>query len=270
MIGVGRILRTAPGWLAAATDRQIVALRPEAQRSPRARREPGPAHAPGHQSRRLRAGTGAGARPDRPADNLGRWVWKHELQSAVEDLVIGPQGFAAVTTTGGQLLIFDPAGAITIGFGFDATDPPLLIEAPRRLARWSRMAQPGTAVAMAARPWPCAARCSGTGRSPGRAGRSTASGGLALIAAADGRALLATDQAHFTARDRQAATPTTSSTSTVPASRFASHEKAFTLICSALDGRVLWRTVVDQAAGPVAAGTAGHRRDARQVTRLVQ
>ena len=48
----------------------------------------------------------------------------------MEDLAIGPRGFAAVTTNSGQLLIFDPAGESTAGFTFDPSDPPLVIEAP--------------------------------------------------------------------------------------------------------------------------------------------
>ena len=39
-------------------------------------------------------------------------------------------GFAAITTNSGELMIFDPAGKSTVGFNFDPTDPPLLIEAP--------------------------------------------------------------------------------------------------------------------------------------------
>ncbi len=98
MTGVGRILRTAPGWLAAATDRQIVLcdLRRNTQR-------------------RLDVSlvqlTHLAIKPDefglaliQERDRIGRltpagrWVWKQELRSTVEDLAIGPHGFAAVTT----------------------------------------------------------------------------------------------------------------------------------------------------------------------------
>ena len=96
MSGVGRILRTAPGWLAAATDRQIVLydLRRNTQR-------------------RLDVSlvelTHLAIRPDsfglalvQERDRIGRvtpsgrWVWKHELQSPVEDLAIGPGGLFGV------------------------------------------------------------------------------------------------------------------------------------------------------------------------------
>src|SRR5205823_13502166 len=116
MTGVGRILRTAPGWLAAATDRQIVLC--DLKRN---------------KIRRLDVSlvqlTHLAIKPDdfglaliQERDRIGRlttascWVWKHELRFPVEDLAIGPRGFAAITTNGGQLQIFDPAGEPSIGF----------------------------------------------------------------------------------------------------------------------------------------------------------
>ena len=68
LTGVGRMLHTAPGWLAAATDRQILLsdLRHMTHRRPRC--EPGPAYASGHSSRRFRPGLGTGTRSNRPAD----------------------------------------------------------------------------------------------------------------------------------------------------------------------------------------------------------
>src|SRR5262249_50095348 len=130
MSGVGRILRTAPGWLAAATDRTIVLcdLRRNTQR---------------RLDLSLLELTHLAIRPDsfglaliQERDRIGRgtasgrWGWKHELSRPVEDLAIGPEGFAAVTTDEGQLMIFDPAGERTVGAGFDPSDPPLLVEAP--------------------------------------------------------------------------------------------------------------------------------------------
>ena len=83
----------------------------------------------------------------------GRWIWKHELREPVEDLAIGPNGHAAVTTHGGQLVVFDPAGARTVGFTFDPSDPPLLIEAPEKSPPSVGMGQPRAPVAVAARAW---------------------------------------------------------------------------------------------------------------------
>ena len=101
MTGVGRIIRTAPGWLAAATDRQIVLC--DLRRNT---------------FRRLDVSlvqlTHLAIKPDefglaliQERDRIGRltpagrWVWKQELRSTVEELAIGPQGFAAVTTNSG-------------------------------------------------------------------------------------------------------------------------------------------------------------------------
>ena len=116
LAGVGRILRTAPGWLAAATDRQIILFDLK------------------HDTHRrldvsLLELTHLAIRPDdfglclvQERDRIGRltasnrWVWKQELRSPVEDLAIGPYGFVAVTTHGGELFVFDPAGESTSGF----------------------------------------------------------------------------------------------------------------------------------------------------------
>ena len=188
MTGVGRILRTAPGWLAAATDSQILLC--DLRRST---------------IRRLDVSlvqlTHLAIKPDdfglaliQERDRIGRltpssrWVWKHELRFPVEDLAIGPRGFAAITTNGGQFQVFDPTGESTVGFTFDPTDAPLLIEAPEgspgdvvwlslaRRDQWLRGHALGGQV-LWERPLPW------EGWSLSRLGH------LALVAAADGSAL---------------------------------------------------------------------------------
>ena len=92
MTGVGRILRTAPGWLAAATDRQILLcdLKRNTYRS---------------LDVSLVQLTHLAIKPDefglaliQERDRIGRltpagrWVWKQELRSPVEDLAVGPHG----------------------------------------------------------------------------------------------------------------------------------------------------------------------------------
>ena len=154
MDGVGRILRTAPGWLAAATDRQIVLC--DLRRSTHRRLDVS-----------LVELTHLAIRPDsfglalvQERDRIGRvtasgrWVWKRELKSPVEDLAIGPEGFAAVTTDDGQLLIFDPAGEPTVGSTFDPTDPPSAHRGSRCFALGRRLAdlEPTTAAGHRARP----------------------------------------------------------------------------------------------------------------------
>ncbi|MDQ2622426.1 MAG: hypothetical protein M3Y45_05230, partial [Actinomycetota bacterium] len=130
LTGVGRILRTAPGWLAAATDRDIALC--DLRRGTQQRID-----------LMLVEMTHLAIKPDTfglaivqerdrigRATTAGRWVWKHELPTPIEDLAIGREGFAAATTDDGRLLVFDPAGEISPTSGFDPSDPPLLIEAP--------------------------------------------------------------------------------------------------------------------------------------------
>jgi hypothetical protein len=256
MTGVGRILRTAPGWLAAATDRQIVLF--DLRRN---------AH------RRLDVSlvqlTHLAIKPDefglaliQERDRIGRltpagrWVWKQELRSTVEELAIGPEGFAAITTNSGQMVVFDPAGESVVGFTFDATDAPLLIEAPEgspagvtwltlaRRAQWLR-GHGRTGEVLWDRPLPW------EGWSLSRLGTR------ALVTAADGRALACDGSGTFLGQG----TPSGESNDVfgidaageiIRISRRGVH-----IICAYLDGSVRWRSVIDQPLGPLAIGTPG-------------
>ena len=256
MTGVGRILRTAPGWLAAATDRQIVLydLRRNTQR-------------------RLDVSlvelTHLAIRPDsfglalvQERDRIGRvtpsgrWVWKHELRSPVEDLAIGPEGYSAFTTNDGQLLLFDPAGEQSVGATFDATDPPLLLEAPeatvsgvvwiavcRRAQQVSGHELRGKVVWTRQLPW--------------EAWTLAKAGPFAVLASADGR---------IRALDRSGATRFEGDATGSSSDQFAIDEtgkplritrRNVHLICSAFDGRVRWRAVAEEPFGPFAVGPAG-------------
>jgi hypothetical protein len=256
MTGVGRILRSAPGWLAAATDRQIALcdLRRDTQRC---------------LDVSLVQLTHLAIKPDefglgliQERDRIGRltpsgrWVWKQELRSTVEDLAIGPLGFAAVTTNDGQLLIFNPTGETTVGFSFDPTDPLLLIEAPNeasngvtwltlaRRAQWLRgHSLYGEVIWDRPLQW--------EGWSLTRLGR------LALVSAADGRALACDQSGAFLVQgapsgDSHDVFGIDPAGEPIRVSRRGVH-----LICAALDGRVRWRTVADQPLGPLAVGTPG-------------
>ena len=210
MAGVGRILRTAPGWLAAATDRQILLC--DLRRNTFNRLDVS-----------LVQLTHLAIKPDdfglalvQERDRIGRltpagrWVWKHELRFPVEDLALGPQGFAAITTGGGQLQVFDPAGESTIGFTLDPTDPLLLIEAPEG-------SPPGvTWVSLARAPNGCevttfVGKWSGSVRLPGRMVTRSRLGRFAVIASADGRALSCDGSGTVHARESPRTTPTTCS-----------------------------------------------------------
>ncbi|MGA9925692.1 MAG: hypothetical protein WBQ29_20020 [Isosphaeraceae bacterium] len=256
MGGVGRILRTAPGWLAAATDRQIVLydLRRNMQRK---------------LDLSLVELTHLAIRPDtfglilvQERDRIGRvtpsarWVWKRELRSPVEDLAIGPEGFAAATTNEGQLMVFDPVGEPTVGSMFDPTDPPLLIDAPegsppgiawlalcRRLQQLSGHDLRGKVVWSRQLPW--------EGWSMVKLSR------FAIVSSADGR-VLALDGSGKT---RFEGTASGSSNAVFSIDEHGEplriSRRSVHLICTALDGRVRWRTVGDEALGPFAAGPAG-------------
>ncbi len=256
MAGVGRILRTAPGWLAAASDRQIVLydLRRNMQRL---------------LDLSLVELTHLVIRPDsfglilvQERDRIGRvtpssrWVWKRELRSPVEDLAIGPEGFAAATTNEGELMIFDPVGEPNVGARFDPTDAPLLIEAPdksplgiawlalcRRQQTLTGHDLRGKLVWNRQLPW--------EGWSMIKLGR------FAIVSAADGR-VLALDGAGKTLLQGASSGNSNDIYSNdengepIRISRRSVH-----LICTALDGRVRWRTVGDEVLGPYAAGSAG-------------
>jgi hypothetical protein len=256
MTGVGRILRAAAGWLAAATDRQILLcdLRRNTQR-------------------RLDVSlvqlTHLAINPDdfglalvQERDRISRltpssrWVWKRELQSPVEDLAIGPNGFAAVTTNGGQLLIFDPAGEPRVGFSFDPTDPLLMIEAPEGSPRrvvWLTLARRsqwvrghglhGEVIWDRPIPW--------EGWSLFRLGR------LALVTAADGRALACDGIGSFLDQGGPSGDSNDVFFVDPHGQPMRISRRGVHLICAALDGRVLWRSVVDQRLGPLAAGAPG-------------
>ena len=256
LAGVGRILRTAPGWLAAATDRQIILFDLK------------------HDTHRrldvsLLELTHLAIRPDdfglclvQERDRIGRltasnrWVWKQELRSPVEDLAIGPYGFVAVTTHGGELFIFDAAGESTCGFTFDPSDPPLMIEAPLdsppqvawiTLMRRAQLLRGhdlrGKVLWERPLPW--------EGWALYRLQKSV------VATAADGRALAC-------AGSGEMATPSSStgetgdvffsdsSGSPVRLSRRGVH-----LICGSMEGRVRWRAFLDQAPGPLACGSPG-------------
>jgi hypothetical protein len=256
MSGVGRILRTAPGWLAAATDRQIVLW--DLRRNEKQRIDVS-----------LLELTHLAIKPDefglalvQERDRVGRltsssrWVWKHELTAPVEDLAIGKGGLTAVTTNGGQFIVFDPAGQPHVGYSFDAEDPPLLIEAPEksepdvvwislaRHAQWLRGHGPaGQVVWELPLPW--------------EGWALLRMGGLAVVTAADGRVL--TCDASGTIRDESPASGESNDVFCIDGDGdiLRISRRGVHLICAALDGRVRWRSVVDQPFGPLAASPYG-------------
>ncbi len=254
--GVGRLLRTAPGWLAAATDRQILLydLRHNTHR-------------------RLDVSlvelTHLVIRPDdfglalvQERDRIGRmtvsnrWVWKQELRSPIEDVAIGPYSFVAVTTHGGELVVFDAAGEFTSSFTFDPTDPPLLIEAPAdsppqvAWITFTRRAQllrghdlRGQVLWERPTPW--------EGWALYRLPR------LAVATAADGRALACAGSGELAAQSTATGDANDLFYGDPDGRPVRVNKRGVHLICSAFDGRVRWRAVVDQPPGPMACSSSG-------------
>jgi hypothetical protein len=256
MGGVGRILRTAPGWLAAATDRQIMLY--DLRRKTQQRLDIS-----------LVEVTHLAIRPDsfglavvQERDRVGRFtpsarrVWRHELRSAVEDLAIGPEGYAAVTTDDGQLMVFDPSGEPTVGASFDPSDPALLVEAPegsppgivwltqsRRMQQFRGHDLRGKVIWTRQLPW--------EGWSMITLGRH------AIVTSADGR-VIAFDGSG-TARLEGPASGSSNDVFSIDevGAPLRISRRNVHLICATLDGRVRWRAVGEQPLGPFAAGPAG-------------
>ena len=254
--GVGRILRSAPGWLAAATDRQILLC--DLRRNSITRLDVSLVQLTHLAIKPDDFGLALIQERDRISrlSTAGRWIWKHELRFPVEDLAIGPQGFSAISTNGGQLQVFDPAGESHVGFTADPTDPPLLIEAPQgsppgvtwvslaRRAQWLRGHNlRGEVVWDRQIPW--------EGWSLLRLGR------FAVITSADGRALAFDGSGAMhgqgTATDDSNSVFTTNAEGEIlRVSRHNVH-----LIGATIDGRVRWRAVTEMPAGQMAAGPPG-------------
>jgi hypothetical protein len=256
VLGIGRILRTAPGWIAGATDRQIVlydARRNSAQRVDLS----------------LVEITHLAIRPDtyglcvvQERDRVGRatlsgrWIWKRELTSPVEELAIGPDGSTALSTNDGKLLILDPAGALLGEVGSDPNDPLLLIEAPEgapEQVAWLTLARraqvlaghdkKGNIVWRSPVPW--------EGWMLHRVGP------LAVVSAPDGRAQAYDGAGHLHAQSRASDITNDLFSSTAGGNAWRVSRQGVHLICSDLADRIKWRAVSDQPLGPVAAGRSG-------------
>ncbi len=251
--GVGRILRTSPGWMAAATDRRLMLC--DLRRNLAQRVDISLTELTHLMIRPDSHGLALVQERDRigRATNAGRWIWKKELDSSVEEMAIDDDGFTAATTEDGKLRIFDPGGEAVGEFRGAPSDPALLAQSP-----------PGSAVA-----WLTLARRAQVLRGHDRLGRVAwetpvpweawqfqVVGSQAVVTAPDGRAISYDGSGHALAQGR-ADGP---SDAFYPASddqplRVA--RQGVHLICSELGGRVAWRAVADAALGPIAAGRIG-------------
>ena len=255
--GVGRIVRTAPGWIAAATDRQIVvyhAARNNAQRVDLSLVEV-------THLAILPETFGLAIVQERDrigrATVAGRWIWKQELKVGVEDIALGPEGVCAFSNVEGRLVVLDPAGKTLGAYQTDPPEPLNIIEAVADA--------PGGVV------WMSLARRSQVLRGHEITGRVLWEspvafegwqflrlGQLAVISAADGRALAYDGSGHLRGQGRATAGATRDvfAANTRGEPRRVSHQDVH-LICTDLEGRVRWRAICDESIGPVAASPHG-------------
>ena len=178
ILGVGRIARTAPGWIAAATDRQIVlydARRNSAQRIDLSLVEI--THLAIHPDS---FGLAIVQERDRlgRATPAGRWIWKRSLKSPAEDLAIGPDGVLALTDRRRPARSPGRLRRDHRRLPLRALRAPAPDRGPRSLARSRRLVDPGTTRPGAPRPRP---------RGAGRLGIALALGRLATPSPGDHR-----------------------------------------------------------------------------------
>jgi hypothetical protein len=256
ILGVGRIVRTAPGWIAAATDRMIVlyhAARNAAQRVDLS----------------LVEVTHLAVRPDTfgllvvqerdrvgRATIAGRWVWKQERKSAIEDVAIGPEGYAAITDDAGALTVYDPAG-MTAGIYQGEPDGALgLIDAvdgaPERVV-WMTLAR----RAQVLRGHDLKGRVIWETPVAWEGWQFLRHGPIAVVTAPDGRALAFDGAGHLRGQSRTTGGPTDLFGATPQGEPRRVSRQGVHLICADFDGRVRWRAVCDEPIGPLAVGRPG-------------
>lgn len=256
IMGVGRILRTSPGWIVGATDRQLVACDVRKNTGQRV-------------DLSLVEVTHLAVRPDTlglvivqerdrvgRANLEGRWLWKLELKSPVEELAIGPAEYAAVTTEDGLLRIYDPGGEAAGEYRADPGESITLIEAPGN--------SPDGVV------WLTLARRAQVVRGHDLRGRvrweSPAAfegwsfqklGELAIVVASDGRVQAFDGAGHQRGQGRASGSNRDEFGVTLAGKLQRVSRQAQNLIAADIDGKVKWRAVADGTLGPMAVGRTG-------------
>lgn len=254
--GVGRILRTAPGTIAAATDRMIVIYDAARQGAYRV-------------DLNLYMITHLIVRPDsfglaiaEERDRLGRatvagrWIWRRELRVPAEEIALGPLGMLAVSTDDGMLLVLDAAGEPAGQFTSDPAEPLLLVEAPEapggERATWITLARraqilrghraDGQPLWETPVPW--------------EAWQMDRLGSWIVAAAPDGRLAVFDGSGDF--RGQAPALEDHWQLALGPSGELLRvSRRDVHLICADLSGQVIWRTVADAPLGPLATGRIG-------------
>lgn len=256
MLGVGRLLKTSPGWIAAATDRSVVLH--DARRNTFQRVDISLVELTHLAILPDSYGLALVQERDRVgrATISGRWIWRHELKRPIEEMAISAQGDTVVTSDDGSLMIFDPSGQSLPSFQNDPEDPLLVVDAGSglaegigwvTLARRSQMlrghAADGAVLWRASIPW--------------EPWQLTRIGDFVVAIAVDSK-IAAYD---FRGRLLGQARPIESSGLTLGLDGSGALVRVVSrgvhLLCTTLQGDVLWRSVSDQPVGPMAAGRTG-------------
>ncbi len=254
--GVGRILRSDPGYIAAATDKMIVLY--DANRNGAHRID-----------LNLYQVTHLIVRPDtyglaivQERDRLGRatvggrWVWKRELRVPVEEIALGPLGMMGVTCDDGGFLLFDAAGEPAGRFDPDPPEPLLLVEPPEGPGveglAWVTLAR----RAQVLRGHRADGRVLWESPTPWEGWHLQTVGSRIVIAAPDGR-LLAYDGAGYLRGQSPGEEAPFLLMAGPSGDVWRVVRRDVHLICSNLSGQVIWRAVAEAPLGPMAAGRIG-------------
>lgn len=254
--GVGRILRSCPGWLAAATDRQIAVCD---LRKNTAQRIDLSLHQITHLAIEPDSfGLGIVQERDRigRATLAGRWVWKAELKFPVEEIAIGPEGYFAIGTEDGRLRIYDPAGAIVGEFRTDPLEPLIVFRAPSvspKGVEWVSLVRRGQVI----RGHDLMGRVAWESPTPWEGWGFHRIGPQLVVTAVDGRAIAYDGSGHARARAPRSDGSLDLFLAGPSGEVLRVAKQGVHLICSDLDGRVAWRAVADHTIGPMAASRSG-------------
>lgn len=251
--GVGRIVRTAPGWMAAATDRRIVLC--DLRKNLAQRLDLSLAELTHLAILPETYGLAIVQERDRigRVTPSGRWVWKAELPSPIEDVAIEPGGYTAITTEDGLLRVYSPAGGPAGEFRGTASDPALLAAAPAGSpVAWLTLTRRGQVL----RGHDRSGQVAWESPVPYEGWHFQAVGDSAVVIAADGRAIAYDTSGHAISQGRADGVPDAicagPNGQPLRVARQGVH-----LICGDFGGRIAWRAIAEGALGPVAAGSSG-------------
>jgi hypothetical protein len=255
IVGVGRILRTCPGWIAAATDRMILAC--DCRKNTALRVDLSLAELTHLVIRPDDFGLAIVQERDRIGRSTlsGRWVWKRELRQPVEEIAVGPEGSMALTLEDGTLLVHDPAGNPYETISARGKEPMCLAAAPPGApggVAWitlARRAQILRGHNLQGRPiWESPV--------PFEAWQMHPVGGMVVVCAPDGRSIAYDAAGHARGQSRgEGAMDLYAAGPHGAPVRIA--KQGVHLICSRMDGEVLWRAVGSVPFGAIAVGSTG-------------